>query len=53
MRVLLSYDNDEEFFILRDMEAEILKHPEILGIIQFRQENNSLSINISKHLPLI
>jgi len=53
MRVLLSYDNDEEFFILRDMEAEILKLPDIIGMIQFRQGNNPLSIDIGKHLPLV
>ena len=53
MRVLLSYDNDEEFFILRDMEAEILKLSDIIGMIQFWQGNNPLSIEIRKHLSLV
>jgi hypothetical protein len=35
MRVLLSYDHDEVFFILRDMEAEILKLSDIISMIQF------------------
>ena len=53
MRVLLSYDHDEEFFILRDMEAEILKLSDIISMIQFWQGNNPLPIEIGKHLPLI